>query len=511
MEVSRLHLQPNEVRPNEIIYATPSMQAKLGHFGIVRELTQKENSFLATLEFCDAGKGKQELLQFDDRFLSGLPVRRHPGTTFGRDSILRSAFLRERLAELSEFNSRLVPVITELNCLTRLLAIRMSRYLMLMVLRPDISKFAEVVRLFSILILELSYFVPSVSINRKWSHVFGTDIIFPRDSSRLRRKLRALLLTFYKEDSDVFSLFFENPLETLRSDLDLPDSLYKSAPAGAIFESTHPCPKLHIQYTVDDPRAIGFVPIVASNCELPAPGISLPNFFLTGQLDDIRYIPASRFEMTGDISPLSPFHGIALAFIPIRRTLPDDSLKTPAGAVHLIFSLMTLIFSFNATFVNARMCDYLKRQLLPAFLQILKDNGALGTIFAFEFIAPLLSHLEWKSGDLTVATLALIKDYLKRFEDSVSHWQKLSVTAQHAALLKMLFDLTIIDATTRNLAQLPQKPELTITDESIENAKYRHQLSFFYETLNTKLHERPSCVFHKIVDAFTRVAALAHN
>lgn len=38
-----------------------------------------------------------------------------------------------------------------------------------------------------------------------------------------------------------------------------------------------------------------------------------------------------------------------------------------------------------------------------------------------------------------------------------------------------------------------------IAPEAIERTQVVQRLSFFYETLNEKLHEAPSCVFHEIV------------
>jgi hypothetical protein len=111
--------------------------------------------------------------------------------------------MRERIVALSKFESRLLPLITEFNCLTRLMAIRLSRYLMLIVLSGRFEAFdrTPVIRLLSLLILELAPFVRSVSIAAKWTQVFGTDFVFSRDVSRLRRKLRALLLSIYKTPS----------------------------------------------------------------------------------------------------------------------------------------------------------------------------------------------------------------------------------------------------------------------------------------------------------------------
>jgi hypothetical protein len=162
---------------------------------------------------------------------------------------------------------------------------------------------------------------------------------------------------------------------------------------------------------------------------------------------------------------------LAFALVAVPRVLPDGALRTPPAAVHLIFSLLTLVFSFAAAHPNADVAAYLKLVLFPAFLSILKGGGVFGSVFAFEFIAPLLSHLEWRAGDLRASTLALIRAYLRTFEDSVREWRKLSVAAQHATLLKMLFDLTVIDAATHNLARPQPIQELTITDEAVEGAR----------------------------------------
>ena len=93
------------------------------------------------------------------------------------------------------------------------------------------------------------------------------------------------------------------------------------------------------------------------------------------------------------------------------------------------------------------------------------------TIFAFEFVGPLLSNLECRSGTCTSLTLSLIREYVKPFEDSVTEW-KLNVTGQDATLLNMLFDLLVRDATTWNIVKPPCVRDITISDGSVESARY---------------------------------------
>lgn len=525
--VSRIHLTPKEVTPNERIFFSTSMKEKLGKIGIVKEIIPKETNFNAVLEFCEPEYGVIEPLKFDSRFLSYLPIHRYVGTSFSHQSLINTNYMHHRIAFLS---TQQIPVITELNCLARALSIRMCRYSMLILLdylRTTSQAFAlfedeQLVNLLSILILELTNFSPSISIKSKWAQIRSSDSVFTIasthpilvvDPSKMLRILRAVLYSIYQnqEQSRIFSSLFQIALKTLCSDADSPDTLFTMSPAHLQFESTHPCTKLQINYTVTEPNAFGFVPVIATNCQIPEPGITAANIKITSRQSEIRLIDGNSFSITGDFTQTNGFPGLTVAFIPIKRRLCDSSLVTPEGAVHLTFSLLSLIFSFSTACQSDKVCLYMKTNLLPAFLGILKDGGVFGSVFAFEFIAPLLSHLEWRSGDLTSSTLALIKEYLKKYEDSVTEWTKLGVAAQHATLLKMLFDLTVIDATTRNITKPPPIESFEISENSIESSKHIHRLSFFYETLNEKLHQKPSCVFDEVTNAFTRVAALAHN
>ena len=568
--VQRIHLTPKEVSPNEHILFSTTMKEKLGQIGIVRELIEKPNSYIALLDFCDPGIGTTESLKFDSRYLSYLPIRKNPNTTFGQTPLIIPEKLYRNAGSMSSFHSLLTPILTELNALIRALSMRMARFSMLILLdflrtKPhiqisesnstsslassnvnlsanssssnlstsvnsnqvqstlsqssSIANFAfenfdekSIVSLLSILILELTNFSPSIIIKSKWSHVHISDSIFSDsnscpilvvDPSKMSKVLRMVLLSIYqdKTKSKLLKSIFQIALDTFQSPFDSADNLFMEAPPELRIESTHPCSKVSIMHTVNDPNAVGFVPIVTSNCQLPGNGITVSNIQITGQNDDIRFIDGQRCEISGEISHSTLFKGVALALLPIHHRLCDSTLKTSKGAAHLTFSLLSLIFSFNLVFQNEEICAYMKNNLFLSFLTILKDGGVLGSVFAFEFIAPLLSHLEWNSNDLTESTLNLIHEYLKKFEDSVTDWKKLSVAAQHATLLKMLFDLTNIDASTMSIFNAP-----------IENTKECWKnLSFFYHTLDNKLHLKPLCKFHEIVNAFTLVAALAHN
>lgn len=527
-KVIRTHLPPKEILPNESIVFSIAMKRKLGRIGIVKELIPRKDGCIAVLDFCNPAIGSVETLKFDGRFLSSVPMRRNSGTEFGHEQVIEPEYLHKQVASFMKSENVLSTKITEALCLTRGLSIRMARYTLLVVmdyLRSqktglELFRNEKIVSLLSILILELTSFSPSVRINAKWSQNVATDAVFVgttsntmfvTDSSKMLKKLRSVLYSLYQceEESDLFSALFDDALKTLCSNSDQPDNLMKLAPPHLRFESTCPCPKIQFNYTVKEPSAVGFVPVIASTCDIPGPGINAANIFITGRQDELRFIAGEKFDIRGQIVRCS-FGGLAMAFFPIARRLCDGALPQPAGAVHLIFSLLSLVFSYNLSTVNKVLCHRMKSQLFPAFLKILKDGGVFGTIFAFEFVAPLLSHLEWRSGDLTSSTLSLIREYLKRFEDSVTEW-KLSVAAQHATLLNMLFDLTVIDATTRNIIKPPGVQDITISDGSVESAKYGHMLSFFYQTLNQKLHQKPSCVFHEVTDVFTKVAALAHN
>lgn len=555
--VQRIHLTPKEVAPNELILFSTTMKEKLGQIGIVRELIPKESNYLALLEFNDPEIGTKETLKFDSRFLSYLPVRKNANTKFGESSLIN------RDAILNNFSPEphMTPILTEMLCETRAVSIRMMRYSMLIVLeyfriifkssknRSQIDSLNlekdKIVKLLAILILELTNFIPSIKIKSKWSHIHIGDSIFNKenkenvnnvsaqvsatpsssnlisasasstnvqftsillviDPSKMSKVLKTVLLSIYedKENSKIiFPSLFKIALDTLCSTADSAETLFKESPQELQFESTHPCNKVTINHTVNDPNAVGFVPILTSNCELPLNGITVGNITITGKQDDIKFIEGSKCELNGDVSMSKSFKGLSLSFLPIHRRLCDMSLNQSKGSIHLTFSLLSLIFSYNLSFMNDDICIYMKKTLLPSFLSILKDGGVLGSVFAFELIAPLLSHLEWNSGDLTESTLKLVHEYLKKFEDSVIEWKKLSVAAQHATLLKMLFDLTEIDASTRNL----MKFQLNNEEERRKN------LSEYYKILDTKLHMKPKCIFHEVTDAFTLVTALAHN
>jgi hypothetical protein len=95
------------------------------------------------------------------------------------------------------------------------------------------------------------------------------------------------------------------------------------------FESTHPCPKLQIQHCIEDPQAVGFVPIIAPHFRLPDPGITVAGVSLTGLFDDVRFFSGSVLELSGEITKKPVFDSLALVFMPIARSLPDSAIRSP--------------------------------------------------------------------------------------------------------------------------------------------------------------------------------------
>jgi hypothetical protein len=115
--------------------------------------------------------------------------------------------------------------VTEFNALTRLLAVRMARYQMLFTADAlQTLPRDDVVRLVTILVLELVRFARSVAVAAKWTQVFGEDFVFPRDLGRLRRWLRGLLLEIFRRPGGAFAQLFAAPLAVLQS-----DALYRAA------------------------------------------------------------------------------------------------------------------------------------------------------------------------------------------------------------------------------------------------------------------------------------------
>lgn len=513
--VQRIHLLPKEVAPSELILFSTTMKDKLGKIGIVRQLIPGENNYSAVLDFCDTGVGVIESLKFDIRFLTYLPIRNNPNTTFGQMNIIQPSVLHQGIMLLSNSESLLGPILTELNYLSRSLSIRMCRYTMLLIIhylrnnKLDLIQVDKIVYLLAILLLELTNFSPSIKIKTKWTHIqlINTEssnsshsVLFVVNPSKMSHILKMVLLSIYTDQQLsklIIPSLFNIALKTLCSSMDSAETLFYQAPPELRFESSHPCYKLTINYTAEDSSAVGFVPIITNNCQLPGKGITVSNIRITGNKDDVLFLEGNKCEIDGEITSQTPFKGLSLALLPIRRRLIDSTLNKSEGSIHLVFSLLSLIFSYNLSISNENVTKYLKLYLLPSFLSILKNGGVLGSVFSFEIIAPLLSRLEWDSCDLQTKTKELIHDSLKKFDESISEWKKLNVAAQQGALVKMLFDLTEIDATTRHLFDSSNDQD--------------DKLNKYYDILSTKLHTKPACIFHEVTDAFTLVTALAHN
>jgi hypothetical protein len=84
-----------------------------------------------------------------------------------------------------------------------------------------------------------------------------------------------------------------------------------------------------VQYRVEDPSAVGFVPVVAPRCRLPEPGVSIGGIALTGVADDVRFFPGQALDVAADIARAAPFGGLAFAIVAVPRVLPDCGRRPP--------------------------------------------------------------------------------------------------------------------------------------------------------------------------------------
>ena len=503
--VSRIRLPPKDIFPNEKLSLSDGMKLKLGKIGIVKEIKFKNIGYSALIDFYETEIGCSNSYEYDGRFLSTIPLRNHNTNNIFNDPIIHTNYLFKLSS--NNMNSILKPTLLELSALTHLISVRMSRYTMLMIfdfIKDKDLNFnnKDIVKLLSILIIELSCFSPS---NKpKWSNANNnflsfkdSSIIFATDISKMLIILRSIMSSFYqdKTKSSLIQSFFDNSLDIfLNSNKDLPIEIVKEVPSAYIYEANDSFNRFSIDKTICGQNVIGYIPIVICDSRLSFK-INVENNIITGKFDDIALIEASTINVNGELS-LFKVNGFKIVFLPIYKNLSDSDLKLLNGSIHLMNYLLNLFFS-DKIIENSYIINYFKTTLLLSLMKILKNDGVFGKIFVSDFIISLLANLQWNENDFTSEIIDLYDKYFKKYEYCVTSWKQLNTSPQKAVLLKIFFDFVIFDSKTHDI--------LYMKEPTKEDKQY------YYKILKQKLNQKNNCIFLEIVNEFSLVISLTHG
>ena len=490
----------------------------VGSSGIVVGL-DNENSSLVQVEIIDALSGVSKTTSVSRYSLSPVPMRRNLFTDFGHERVIDPLYLVEMVNEQKAlcYPPDFIKNETIMICLSRAFSIRMARYTSLLVMEHLISASQDIVQLcdrslllsfLTTCIIELIPFSPCVVVHPEWqkrSTENGRASLWnaspATDHSRMLSALYKILLWVcqHEERLHIMASLFSQAVRILCSQADHPETLFWQAPPHLRLESTHPCTGISIDYHFGHPNAVGFVPVVTRKCGLQIP-ITVAGRSFTGNPNNLQYINAREFSVVGEIDGASA-PGLALAFIPIESSCGDCEMSTPRGAVHLIISLLSFLFSSNLSTTNQTMFQQTSNLIFASLVKILKSDGVFSKIFGFEFIAPLLTRLDWSSSDFTKPTVALLRQFFET-HNVAKTCSELNSFDEKVVILNTLFDFIVANSDNN---------EGVVLMRQMEESHDRVSIARLYDILNEKAHPRFATNLQRLSYHFRSLVALTHH
>jgi hypothetical protein len=321
----------------------------LNCIGIIKALRHDGRLWIASVEFSDSHLSANKTLDVDLRFLT--------------------TFVRPKNDHLKTGNA--MRRITPIQNLTKVISIRILRYSLLIILGRQCKTLTcdpgLLVKYISLMILEIDKVCFSVDIQPTWasSRLSEHSWSFPyliSDRSKLLHLLRTFLnASFVKPYSDLFEKLLRNALSDLQSDKDLPNQMYESAPNHLKFESCSGIPSLHIDRRIIENGCLGYLPVIPFDCCLEAPGVKVQHLVVkSGETAGYRFLEGDLLEISGNLIHLPTTSKLKFALIPIPNQLCDAFIRTPIGAVHILFAVLSLFFSFSAHADRTSASTFLK-------------------------------------------------------------------------------------------------------------------------------------------------------
>jgi len=524
--IYRIIIPPNEVFPDEKLNLSIEEKLKLGKIGTIKEIFIDNKTTTALITFANTIDGSKHDFTFDSRYF--VPLKRQQ---FLNDTVVDDTVFTQDPYNTIDFGCYNTfgfnkPDIIKLYLLIRSFSIRMSRYALLIFLcyyqnRCNDFSFSLIPaysKLLTILLLELSNFTSSISVNQKEKSQYDCLSLYGIDNSFFINNeyilyilLKGLIYSHLVPNrTDVIVNLLESSTGSFSHKKDRFKFFDRFVTPHMRIDTLFPSlGKIHIDTTFHERNSVGYLPIFSPNTHLNEKGLSIGTYTLSGSISETRFIEEESIHVDCCIPQSNNSMYLKIAFIPFPKRQCDRYIDSPLGGVHLVLSLLSLIFT--QPIIESSVENYLKSKFFSEYLTILIKGGFIGKTFAFEFIAPILSYLKWKSGDISSKLSILFDSYVSIHSSNITEWKKLCVASQRAVALSILFNQVKLSSTMSDIPPYKHLHDLCIDNDSLETAKNNQKVSILYQILDKKIHKASNGVFQEIVEVFTKVLSLSHN
>ncbi|OHT16012.1 hypothetical protein TRFO_13492 [Tritrichomonas foetus] len=514
VHIARRVLYKNEANGVSFKQLSNDAQLYINKCGIIVNIVPiaDQNFVMLTLELFDPYRHTKTRFQIESMFVDPIP------TPFLK--VIESSF-KIYESEVHKFNSVnfLKRQKSRLFNASHWLYIRMSRILFLIILDyyrytnkiSELFAKQQAVDALYLAMMEVFKFAHTPKVSDKWTVIRLSDFIFgekdhnnifdvqyncPCDTHSYVRFIRAIFYTVPKEMQPVIIQLFKNAIEHIKK---APNStrekIFSSLiPNKYIVETPHPMPLADLDLTLTlPPSSTGFIPVLHPMNSTQDRTLVIADHTIKDAVSDCVVFSAKDCRIIFKNASNSEAYGLRLGILPLNDYLQEYIFMSPLGGIHILSTLLSVVLSSQFMFHD--VVKMLKQEMIPSIASLMNYNNFFIDLFAFDFIAPILTTFQYEAEDITPRIEAAFQSFTSNFQTCINEWTKLAMNSQQAIVMAVFTRLLTLDAAAARIT--PESPP--------------DEIGHLYDTyVNTKV-AKDALVFDQMIEAISICAALGFD
>ena len=398
------------------------------------------------------------------------------------------------------------------------LIIRMSRILFLIILDyyryqfkvSELFSKKNAVDVFSLAIMEVFKFKHTPKCSDKWSVIRLSDFIFgekdqqspfdiiytcPCNTHSFSRLIRAVFYTAPNDMQPVVTILLKKSLEHIKNaPFSTRDQIFNIIPNRFIIETPHPMPQTDLNITLTmPPLSTGFLPVLHPLNATQDRILKIDDHKIKDAVSDCTVFSAKECKISFKNPSLADSYGLKVGIFVLNLYLQEYIFKSPLGGIHILSTLLSVVLSSQSLFQD--VTKMLKQEMIPGIAELMNKNDFFLDLFAFDFIAPILTTFRWEADDITPRIESAFHSFTSNFQTTISEWTKLAMNSQQAIIMAVFTRLLTLDAAA-----------VRITADSPPE-----EIGHLYDIYISTKTNKDSLVFEKMIEAISLCVALGFD